>query len=936
MKILSVTIKNYRVHGDLTVDFDQARTVIGGPNEAGKSTLVEAVHNALFLRSRVTGAAHKAMLSEVHAGHPTVELRFESGGREYTITKVFSGNQSASTTLKEQPIKRDGDDAKGGKAGRAGAGGVGRTLRDDEAEARIHEILQAEEVGGGRSLENRLRMQWSHLWIWQGSSTDDPLAHANAERHARLLRDRLSQVEGGGVLESPLDAAAARDVADRQVATFTDKGKPRAGSGLDAAAKAFEAAKAARGYATAAVETLDEAVDTIEAAGRTIAACDAKIAEAREEFEEVRGRQREAAELGVQVAEEQAASAAAEAAHAEAVRTDAEIVACRAEIAALETRIDPSLKILAELEREEGDWQARCTAAAKQMMEAGQRQAAAAAAFALQDALEKHERLLVERAGLSGRCELIAEQRNEASRLVAERDGLGQVTAADLAALVRLDRARELAEATLELIATKVEVLAASEPLTLAGSDLEIGQPVTITGVAELAVGGGAVTARVRISPGGGRTLAEATEKRDEASAALEMALAASGFETIDAAREAHAHRQVLDADIHAVNLAINGLGGDAADAQLEALDAEIVKAAAEARRRSADGLVRPASLAAAEAARAEGERELTAAGEAVATATAAVATARARLDAVARRRSEATESLRVNRTEFETLRTKAAVLEERHGTDRAQRVATLAEARERAATQLAASRARLARLHPDALELDRQRLERTITNLTGSKQDAETKRQLARAKLELEGTADPRDDLSRAAAKLRLAAAEHERAVREAEAVKLLAELFGEKKREVESQFVAPLTRRVTDYLERLYGAGTTVGVDYENGRFSRLTLSRRGAGNATFEFSQLSSGAKEQAAAAFRLAMAEVLAEDHDGSLPVIFDDAFVNSDARRQRVLQRLLDLAATRGLQVVVLSCRPENYATLGGVNITLPDNPFAAPDSPAAT
>jgi len=26
---------------------------------------------------------------------------------------------------------------------------------------------------------------------------------------------------------------------------------------------------------------------------------------------------------------------------------------------------------------------------------------------------------------------------------------------------------------------------------------------------------------------------------------------------------------------------------------------------------------------------------------------------------------------------------------------------------------------------------------------------------------------------------------------------------------------------------------------------------------------------------------------------------------------------------RGLQVVVLSCRPENYATLGGVNISLP-------------
>jgi len=117
-------------------------------------------------------------------------------------------------------------------------------------------------------------------------------------------------------------------------------------------------------------------------------------------------------------------------------------------------------------------------------------------------------------------------------------------------------------------------------------------------------------------------------------------------------------------------------------------------------------------------------------------------------------------------------------------------------------------------------------------------------------------------------------------------------------------------------------------VGVEYENGRFSKLTLFRRGVGGATFEFAQLSSGAKEQTAAAFRLAMAEVLAEDHDGCLPVVFDDAFVNSDADRQMALQRLLDLAAARGLQVIVLSCRPEAYATLGGVNVMLANPPYA--------
>jgi uncharacterized protein YhaN len=68
-------------------------------------------------------------------------------------------------------------------------------------------------------------------------------------------------------------------------------------------------------------------------------------------------------------------------------------------------------------------------------------------------------------------------------------------------------------------------------------------------------------------------------------------------------------------------------------------------------------------------------------------------------------------------------------------------------------------------------------------------------------------------------------------------------------------------------------------------------------------------------------------VLAEHYDGCLPIVFDDAFVNSDTERQRALQRLLDLGASRGLQVIVLACRPENYTKLGASLITLDNNPF---------
>jgi uncharacterized protein YhaN len=69
-------------------------------------------------------------------------------------------------------------------------------------------------------------------------------------------------------------------------------------------------------------------------------------------------------------------------------------------------------------------------------------------------------------------------------------------------------------------------------------------------------------------------------------------------------------------------------------------------------------------------------------------------------------------------------------------------------------------------------------------------------------------------------------------------------------------------------------------------------------------------------------RLAMAEVLAADHGGCLPIVLDDAFANSDPDRVSALQRMLYRAAERGLQVIVLTCTPADYATFGGKEVRL--------------
>jgi DNA repair exonuclease SbcCD ATPase subunit len=150
----------------------------------------------------------------------------------------------------------------------------------------------------------------------------------------------------------------------------------------------------------------------------------------------------------------------------------------------------------------------------------------------------------------------------------------------------------------------------------------------------------------------------------------------------------------------------------------------------------------------------------------------------------------------------------------------------------------------------------------------------------------------------------------------RDAAAARLLADLFREKKQAVEDRFIEPLKARVGDYLQRLFGPGAEVSIDLAGDMIRSVALTRSADGAVPFGFGSLSGGTREQVGASLRLALAEILAEDHDGSLPVVFDDAFVNADPERLLCLQRVLDLGAERGLQVIVLTCDPAAYDTLG--------------------
>jgi len=139
--------------------------------------------------------------------------------------------------------------------------------------------------------------------------------------------------------------------------------------------------------------------------------------------------------------------------------------------------------------------------------------------------------------------------------------------------------------------------------------------------------------------------------------------------------------------------------------------------------------------------------------------------------------------------------------------------------------------------------------------------------------------------------------------------------DLFREEQQALADQFSQPLAERISEYLQSLFGPGAKATVAFRDNCFQSIELVRQ-AGEGAIEFSALSGGTREQVAAAVRLAMAELLAADHGGSLPIVFDDSFAYSDPDRVQTLQRMLDLASRRGLQIIVLTCNPADYAALG--------------------
>ena len=877
MRLRHAVLRQVRQHKHLELSFHPRFTLIGGPNETGKSTLVEALHKGLFLKATATGRGVEDLRSRLHSGLPEVEMSFEAGGNTWNLRKRFSGSS--------------------GTCQLSNTSGV--ALSGAAAEEQLAALLGVDGAIEGRRI-GQLPQRWAHLWVRQGEAGSNLLSGPSAGYDLERLVQQLQQQGPTATLESALDRLVDERIQDHLHGLFTATGKVKAGSPLAQAQELVREAQGQLGQALERQASLETAMEELRAIGLRL-----KEIDEQERPALAAQRQREAT-LQLRRSE------------AKPIRHQWETLRqAQQNLSNLELQLTSQRSNQSDQQRQlhirQQDLQQHQQALEHQRLALESLQAQAHSNQQRQELAQQLlalDNLAREAEQLQAHKDQFSQLQQEAEQWKAELAGLPAIGHGQVKALRQGEQRLAQAQARCQAMATHLTVLEADQPVQLGGQPLVAGQEVQLTSAEEVAIGRGV---RLRISPGGGDATANADHQRDLCQQQLEHLQQQLGVACSDTAEPLAQRRQVLEAELKRLRQAASAIPWAKLDAQLAELEPR--------RLRVEQALGRQANLQAQLQTTQElpsGRDQLEAWLEQLRGASQQLGREQQALEHNLSRTQQQLEQSRASHRALETsleqltgalqaLDERRLLLEHSHG-----KAEALSQQLQELEGQLAhhdqAIEALECQHHQDAASLDQrsQLLDAEKDNLLTAKGHNE---QLC---LSLSAM-DPQAEVAQRRAELEAAEAEHGRIHQQADAWALLQALLHQARRNIAERYSEPLGQAIDRYLTCF---GTTsqevsLGFDPKAG-FGGLQLRQR---EQCFDFEELSGGMREQLAAALRLAMAEVLQPAYDNSLPLVFDDAFTNSDPERLSGLGEMLRKGSEAGIQIVLLSCNPRDYAHL---------------------
>ena len=859
--------------------------LVVGPNELGKSTLLDVLRAVLFERYSSRARPIIALQNDRSGAAPVVELVFEVDGAEYTLTKRFVKSPHARLQCPD-----------------------GTLLEADAAEDRLRSLLGFAEAGSRGATSESLGM-WGVLWVQQGQSFGRPdLPDSALASLSAGLESEVGMVLGGWrgrelpqIIEQRRDelvTAVRRQPRGEYKDTLDDVSRLEQLLGerqqqQQEISETLEQLAAAEARLTRLEDGTQDQIDQEE------------LTQAQEQLGEVMRHdlQLEAARSELQNRQGQLE---------QAQRVQSERTSRREELKTDQEHLRQETERLGELQQRER----------KALAELGElRQAATNAEATAESAMQSEMSLrgILDRISRSAELSDLLRRQSDVEaaqeRLADAQSQAEQIQVTD-ESLQRIRQAAEIADkanAQLRVAATRISFEIPGD--RLAGFEAD-GAPLTDPPATIESVEAVAITIPER-----GRILIEpAVAARDqllrserEARAELHAALSEVGAQSLAEAQVLRDQRRDLEVIASAARLELERLVPSSGELTLQPRIDELRQLlAAIPPEGEMDHLPQRAH---AEAALQSAQAELRKARDEERIAREAVDV---RAQAAAERGVEACtlENTVGNQTELIERRQERLTSDSEAVSDQ-----QFAEALDTATKAVTEQQQTISALEEDwsasartQLEARISRLEKTIAQRASSRVETKIETVRLRERVEAHDSAGIDEAIEHTQHELEQAKRQRDRIERELEVLDLSAQTLRAAESEARERYLAPVVDRVHPYLQMVFPSAE-IGMDED---LNITGMSRRAGYEESFD--HLSMGTQEQIAVLVRLAFAEMLV-DQGAPAAVILDDALVFSDDQRMRLMFDILSHAAQR-VQIVVFTCREQLFEGLGAHQLQL--------------
>ena len=866
-------------------DLVDGLNLVVGPNELGKSTLLDALRAALFERYSSGARPITALQNDRSGAAPVVELVFEVNGAEYTLTKRFVRRPFARLQCPD-----------------------GTLLEADAAENELRNLLGFFEAGNRGATPESLGM-WGVLWVQQGQSFGRPdLPESALASLSEGLKSEVGTVLGGRRGRELPQAIEQR----RGELVTTARRQPRGEykDTLDNVSELERRLSEQQQQQLEISETLEQ-----------LAAAQARLTRL-EDGSQDRIEQEGLTEAHGQLGEVMRHDLQLEAARSElqnrqgqmeqAQRAQSERASRRADLNADREELMQETQRLTELQEHERE----SLAALDEL-----RQVASNAEAAVEAAMQSEASLreILDRISRSAELNDLLRRQSDVEaaqeRLADAQRQAEQIPVTD-ESLQRIRKSAEIADqadAQLGVAATRVSfdipsdrlagIEANGVPLADPPATVEAVDPVEIT------------------IPERGRILIEpAVADRDrilraerEAKAELHAALSEVGAQSLADAQILRDQRRVLEITASVARQELERLTPSGAASMMQPRINEL--------RQALEGLP-PEGATSQLPQRDQAEATLDVAQTELQEARDEERIAREAVDVRGRAISNLSVEARVLHSTVDSQTELIEKRDERLRSDAEtvpdQQLATASDLAARAVTEQQQTISTLEEEWPTSartrLEARISRLELAIKQRDKNRVDLRIKCAGLRERIEVQDSVGIDEAVEHTQHELEQATRRRDRFERELEVLDLLADTLRGAESEARERYLAPVVNRVHPYLQMLF-PNAEIGMDED----LNITGMSRLAGYEE-SFDHLSMGTQEQIAVLVRLAFAEMLI-DRGAPAAVILDDALVFSDDQRMGLMFDILSHAAQR-VQILIFTCREQLFEGLGAHQLQL--------------